>query len=138
LAKELPDRAGNCPTLYAKITKNNVSKELNMTNLPYVLRIILLAFPLVFISKAFGQIGQYVKDQSWTNHYKTSLKMIITDRFRAIDFCTDLIISFLIYGEIFSRIHYEEPFVSNVLFGLLLIIFVFEKVLRTHLYGKIL
>ncbi len=109
-----------------------------MTNLPYILKIILLAFPLLFISKAFGQIGQYVKDQTWTNHYQASSIMIITNRFRAIDFCTDLVISFFIYGEIFSRIHYGEPFVSNALFGLLLITFVLEKVLRFHLCGKIL
>ncbi len=98
----------------------------------------LLAFPLIFISKAFVQIGQYVKNQRWTNHYEMSAIMNTTNRFRAIDFSTDLVIGFFIYSEIFSRAHYGEPFISNIVFVLLLITFISEKVLRFYLCRKIL
>ncbi len=91
-------------TLYAKIPIFAVSKEPNMINLPQILKIMLLAFPLVFISKAFVQIGQYVKNQRWTNHYEMSAIMNTTNRFRAIDFSTDLVIVFLFIVKYFLEL----------------------------------
>lgn len=108
-----------------------------MSHLAYSFKILLLAFPLAFVSMAFGQIALYIKKQTWTEHYKSSSRFIITNRFRMIDFLMDLIVGIFMYSEIFLRIHYEKSFVRNTLFMSLLIVFIIEKLFRIHLCGKI-
>ena len=97
------------------------------------------AIPSFFMFRGIGQIFQYIKDQSWTDHYSMNLSDVtITDRFRYIDLAVDLAIGFILYGEIYLRSKFGTPFINDIVFHTSLIVFTLEKVLRYQLCGHLI